>query len=792
MRDRDLHALEFDSLLRLLADYVVSPAGKAACLALRPQTDERLVKDDSRRTWQCFRLTEVHGSLPLGSFPDIRPTLDRVGPDGVVVDGRQLVDVLAVIEAARRLARFFRDKAADSDALHGYAACLPAMPQLSTALERCLDENGNLRDAASPTLRTARRRLHDLGRETEGRLTDLLRAKAVREVVADHYVTTRNDRFVIPVRPDFHARLPGIVQDRSRSGETLFVEPLSVVELNNRLLLARADVAAEERRLFLRLTALVREHHVQLAETFATLTDLDVLHAKVAFARTYGATPPRFGAAVQLRGATHPLLRATGKPVVPIDLLLPPETRGLVISGPNTGGKTAALKTLGLICLMAQTGLLLPVREEDARQVTNEVPIFRSIFADIGDAQSLQDDLSTFSAHVANINDLLANCVEPALILLDEPGGGTDPAEGGALATGLLHVFKERNVALLLATHLRQVKQYALADDRYRVASVAFDVDRLQPLYRLQYDVPGESLGLPVARRLGLPDEVCAAAEAALADDARRFSAALARMEDTSAKLERERTMLEAERNVAAELRERHARLLADSEEKLRKRWRDETAQASQFVRRVREEGRQALADLHEAVRAARTSRTIPARARQEFAQVMHAQDARIEEKRTSLQSHPTTDTPLPCVGDEVALRDGTVHGTLVAINGTKARVHSRGVTFEAPIARLRATTSRKPPPASVRVSVNRPAAGRPELNLLGLRVHDALPRLEVFLDRAVLNNQASVRIVHGLGSGALRRAVQDYLSDSAYCQAFNEAPHSEGGRGATVVSLNV
>ncbi len=792
MRDRDLHALEFDSLLRLLADYAVSPAGKAACLALRPQTDERLVKDDSRRTWQCFRLTEVYGPPPLGSFPDIRPILDRAGLDGVAVEGRQLVDVQAVIEAARRPARFFRDKAADFDALHEYAAHLPAMPQLSTALERCLDENGNLRDAASPTLRAAQRRLHDLGRETEGRLTDILRAKAAREVVADQYVTTRNDRFVIPVRPDFHARLPGIVQDRSRSGETLFVEPLSVVELNNRRLLARADVAAEERRLFLWLTALVREHRAQLAETFASLTDLDVLQAKVAFARTYGATPPRFGATVQLRGATHPLLQATGKPVVPIDLLLPAGMRGLVITGPNTGGKTAALKTLGLLCLMAQTGLLLPVREEDARQGTNEVPIFRSIFADIGDAQSLQDDFSTFSAHVANLNDLLAHCAEPALILLDEPGGGTDPAEGGALAAGLLHVFKERNVALLLATHLRQVKQYALADDRYRVASVAFDVDRLQPLYRLQYDVPGESLGLPVARRLGLPDEVCAAAEAALSDDARRFSDALARMEDTSAKLERERTALEAERNAAAELRERHARLLADSEEKLRKRWQDETAQAKQFVRRVREEGRQALAGLHKAVQAARTSHTLPGRARQEFSQVMHAQDARIEEKQASLQSHPTTDAPLPCVGDEVALRDGNVHGTLVAINGTKARVRSRGVTFEAPIARLCAATSRKSPPASVRVSVNRPAAGRPELNLLGLRVHDALPRLEVFLDRAMLNNQASVRIVHGLGSGALKRAVQDYLSDSAYCQAFNEAPQSEGGRGATVVSLNV
>ncbi len=778
MRERDLLALEFDKVLQLLADYALSSAGREACLALKPQIAEPFVEEDSERTWQCFRLVEERLSLPLGPFPDIRPTCEKADLSGVALEGQKLRDVLAVVTRARLLAGFFRRDAAAFDRLKGYADRLPALPDLEAALDRCLDENGSLKDGASATLRSLRRQVHSLGEDIERRLQRTLRSSEAQEVVTDQFVTIRNNRFVIPVRPNFQARLPGIVQDRSGSGETVFIEPLFAVELNNRLLLAQKEVAAEEHRILVGLTVLVRENLDQLKQTFATLTEIDVLHAKVVFAQEYGAIKPSFGSAIQLRGARHPLLAASDTEVVPIDVILPNDKRGLIITGPNTGGKTVALKTLGLICLMAQTGFLIPTDE------ANELPIFRSVFADIGDAQSLEHSLSTFSAHITNVRDMLATLAEPALLLLDEPGGGTDPAEGGALANGLLTVLKDRRVSLALATHLSPVKLFAVGDGSYQIAAVAFDLETLQPRYQLQYDVMGQSLGLPLARRLGLPEAVCRAAEAALSAEARQFSEALTRLEATSISLERERTRIQSEREQATAQRARQERLVAETEEKCRQLWQDEAREAKLLVRRVREEGREIIAQLR------KNLHTPPDEARRDLSRFLRERHKEIAAKEQMFQTEPVTDTPPPQIGDEVEIRGGKIRGTLLTLNGSKARVRRGGTTFEVPVVQVRRTSEKKPVP-SVRVAVDHAPPSQPEINLLGLRVREALPRLEVFLDHALLNNQSSVRIVHGMGTGALRRAVRAYLSDSPYCASFNEAPRSEGGGGATVAELS-
>ena len=778
MRERDLLALEFDKVLQLLADYALSSAGREACLALKPQIAEPFVEEDSERTWQCFRLVEERLSLPLGPFPDIRPTCEKADHSGVALEGQKLRDVLAVVTRARLLAGFFRRDAAAFDRLKGYADRLPALPDLEAALDRCLDENGSLKDGASATLRSLRRQVHSLGEDIERRLQRTLRSSEAQEVATDQFVTIRNNRFVIPVRPNFQARLPGIVQDRSGSGETVFIEPLFAVELNNRLLLAQKEVAAEEHRILVGLTVLVRENLDQLKQTFATLTEIDVLHAKVVFAQEYGAIKPSFGSAIQLRGARHPLLAASDTEVVPIDVILPNDKRGLIITGPNTGGKTVALKTLGLICLMAQTGFLIPTDE------ANELPIFRSVFADIGDAQSLEHSLSTFSAHITNVRDMLATLAEPALLLLDEPGGGTDPAEGGALANGLLTVLKDRRVSLALATHLSPVKLFAVGDGSYQIAAVAFDLETLQPRYQLQYDVMGQSLGLPLARRLGLPEAVCRAAEAALSAEARQFSEALTRLEATSISLERERTRIQSEREQATAQRARQERLVAETEEKCRQLWQDEAREAKLLVRRVREEGREVIAQLR------KNLHTPPDEARRDLSRFLRERHKEIAAKEQTFQTEPVTDTPPPQIGDEVEIRGGKIRGTLLTLNGSKARVRRGGTTFEVPVVQVRRTSEKKPAPG-VRVAVDHAPPSQPEINLLGLRVREALPRLEVFLDHALLNNQSSVRIVHGMGTGALRRAVRAYLSDSPYCASFNEAPRSEGGGGATVAELS-
>ena len=782
MRERDLQVLEFDKVLQLLAGCALSSAGQEACLALRPQTAAEKVEAKSERTWQFFRLLEEQLTLPLRGFPDIRPSLQWAAHEGAALEGQKLLEVLEVVALSRTLSTFFRRQTGGYSQLTDLPARLLSFPELEDVLRRCLDESGRLKDEASPELRSLRRRLRALSEELEQRLQQLLHSSQAKEVVADHYITIRNNRFVIPVRTNFHTRLPGIVQDRSGSGETLFIEPLFAVELNNRLLLTRKEEEAEEHRLFLWLTDLVRGEVSGLESAFAALTEVDVLHAKVQLARKHRCSKPRFGGAeVRLRTARHLLLLATGKPVVPIDLLIPAGKSGLIITGPNTGGKTAALKTLGLLCLMAQSGLLVPVAEESC------LPLFHGIFADIGDAQSLEQSLSTFSAHVRNVTEILSDLVAPALVLFDEPGGGTDPVEGGALACGLLTYLKERGVHVAASTHLTPVKLFALADGAYQVAAVEFDLDTLTPHYRLRYDTVGQSLGLPMARRLGLPEEVCTAAEATLSREARQLSQAISQLEETRAALERERALATVEREQATALRVRQQAVLAEVEEKRRGLWQEELAEAKGLVRRLRGEGREIVARLRERLR---ETPAAPPQARQELAQFVREQEEAIAAKEQELQPAPIDDASPPQIGDEVAIRDGKIRGELVAVHGNRARIRCGGLTFEVAVAQIRKAAGDKREP-TVHVTIESSTlACLPEINLLGLRVNEALPRLEEFLDRAVLSHQSSVRIVHGMGTGALRRAVREFLAASPYCASYSEAPPAEGGGGVTIVEL--
>ena len=774
MRNRDLQALEFDKVLHLLADCALSPAGREACLSLRPQTTAALVETLSERTWQFFRLLEEHLTVPLREFPDIRPTLRWAAQLGAALEGAKLLEVLEIITLSRTLSTFFRRHVEGRSHLQDLPGRLVTFTELEDILSRCLDERGALKDEASPELRALRRRLRTLSGEIEQRLQQVLRSSQAKDVVADTYITIRNNRFVIPVRPNFQSRLPGIVQDRSGSGETLFIEPLFAVELNNRLLLARKEMEAEEHRLFLWLTDLVREETPQLESVFLTLTEVDVLHANALFAHKYrGSKPLLGGSEVRLRTARHPLLLATGKPVTAIDILIPEGKSGLVITGPNTGGKTAALKTLGLLCLMAQSGMLIPAQEE------SRLPLFCGIFADIGDAQSLEQSLSTFSAHVRNVAEILDNITAPALVLFDEPGGGTDPIEGGALACGLLKHLKALGVHVAASTHLTPVKLFALADGDYQVAAVSFDLDTLTPHYQLSYNTVGQSLGLPMAKRLGLPEEVCAAAEATLTTEERQFSQALVQLEEVRSALERDRAQAAIDRAQAEALRTRHQALLGEVEEKRRRVWNEAAAEAKHMLRQVRDEGREIVASL----RAARPG------ARQGLAQFLHRRGQEVANKEQTVRASETAppETPLE-VGDVVELRDSKIRGELITLQGSRARIRSGGMTFEVPAEQVRKSHEKRE--QTLRVRVDTGPAAMPELNLLGLRVHEALPRLEEFLDRAVLNHQNSVRIVHGMGTGALRRAVREFLADSPYCASYNEASRAEGGGGATIVEL--
>ncbi len=785
MRNRDLEALEFDKLLMLLAKGALSDSGKEACLALKPDFVESAVQENSVCTWECFRLLEEHPGLPIEAFADVRIIIEKVLRRESVLDGSALRDLLEVGRSARMMAQFLRKYASHYGQLSKFVTSLPILSQLEESLSRCLTPAGEIKDNASEKLQSARKSMKGLKGEIQQRLESTLRSEDLKDVVSDQFVTVRNDRFVIPVRPNFRGRMEGVVQDRSGTGGTLFIEPLFAVELNNRLLLAGKDVRAEEQRILLFLTALVRENLDPLKKAFATLTTIDVLHAKVVFARMYGKTRPQFGSNISLKSLKHPLLVAQRKEVVPIDLILPRDKRGLVITGPNAGGKTAAMKTMGLVSLMAQTGFLIPCAED------NELPIFGSVMVDIGDAQSLEKNLSTFSAHVVNVKEIVSQFREPALVLLDEPGGGTDPAESAALAKALLFFLKAGEVSVFASTHLMDIKIFALEDNDYRIASVSFDADTLQPNYKLNYESPGQSLGLASARRLGLHKSICDYAENSMSSGTQMLSRALTGLEERAAALLKEQKKSQEERAALVSTRKRLEETTAKENAQLRDAWQREIQEAKALIKQVQEEGRKEVERLRSLEGAHVDSFRRVAKQVTNFGR---NERSKLRQKEERFGPKPRGRVLPLVLGADVKLLDTNIRGKLEEIRGGRARIRRGGITFEVSKDDVRPLGTNQQGTKWPEVQVmNKPQGlGVRDINLLGCRVAQALPRLEAFLDQAVLSNHKTIRVLHGVGSGVLRKAIREYLSHSAYCDGFHEAPVAEGGSGTTIVDLAV
>ncbi len=605
----------------------------------------------------------------------------------------------------------------------------------------------------------------------------MLERPEVADVLSDKFVTLRNDRYVLPVRTASAPQFEGQVQDRSVSGETTFIEPPFAIEWNNQLLIA----AREEERIVLKiladLTEMLRGETATLESTYAALVDVEALQARARFARLYQCTQPSLDAdEIRLVQARHPVLLFGERPVVPVDLLLPRDKQVLVITGPNTGGKTVALKTVGLLALMAQAGIPIPAAEG------SRLPCFRAVFADVGDEQSIERDLSTFSGHLANIKQILERHEEPALVLLDEPGVGTDPEEGAALGIGILSELQAVGARVAVTTHYASIKAHALGHDRFVTAAVAFDSERMEASYRLVYHSVGESLAVPIARRLGLPQRILAAAARARSGEALAFAAAMRELEASRRRYEEKLALAEAELNTTRARQEEANRLLEELRRKRERHWQDELRAARDYVRGLRDEGKALLRNLERG----------DAR-RRHLDEFTHRAARDIESRSESLPSAEARSGPVD-VGDDVEVVGTQLRGELVSREGKRAWVQRGTMRFEVPAEGLRRIGSRaadRDRLSGVQVRVERPEDGASmELSLLGMRVREALARLEPFLDRALRDGVHSVRIIHGLGSGALRRAVSDYLETSPYCSTFRPGGDGEGGSGVTIAEL--
>ncbi len=773
MRERDLKALEFDKVIALVTAMAVSEPGRDAVAHSRPSTDPAQVRERLRATAELVDLRAHSGSVPIDDFADQRALLLAAAPEGAVLNGESLVKIRDFVVAARTAETFLRSRVESRPHLAAIVGNLVAPKELADALLGALADDGGLLDEASPELKRLRTRLRDERLELETRLARSLNAAGMEPFVSDYLVTVRNRRFVLPLKLNYAERLDGIVQDRSVSGETLFVEPIWAVELNNRLMMIEREAEAEEYRLLMRLSAMVRGYLPELRMTYEAMIEVDALNGRARFAERFGGVEPEITqGGIELVEARHPLLVTSGREVVPIDLRVGSDQHGIVISGPNTGGKTVALKTVGLIALMAQAGILVPAHEGC------KLPVFRSVFADIGDEQSIEASLSSFAAHIVNMTEIVKSLEEPALVILDEPGGGTDPVEGAALAIATMDYLAAHDCVVAVATHSTAVKLHAYSRAGFEAAAVDFDPEHLTPLYRLKAHTIGQSYGVAVARRLGLPEEIVSAAEHVLPAGVSELAEALRRLEEERTRL---KSQLERLREREHQLAEREREAIATAER---------TRQRAEAERdRLRGEGAEVLEQMRREGSAVMAEIKAGTKNRRDLGQTLADARARLDRVAPPAAASQPSEPEEPLkVGDQVEL--GDIRGELIALDQGRAVVGRGGLRIEvAPerLRRARKVQATREPTHIVSIAGN----DRDEVNLVGMRTAEALRRLEEFLDQAYLTNHAEVRVIHGIGSGALKKAVHEYLSSSPYCAGFRQAEPHRGGAGATVVQLN-
>ncbi|ATY85492.1 endonuclease MutS2 [Kyrpidia spormannii] len=782
MEPRTLRVLEFEKICRILADHAQTDMGRTLALELLPSSDEEEVRSWCRETDEAQAWDRLAGGVSLQGATDVTEWVRRAARGGVL-SPEQLYATAELMRVGRRVQRSLEQvqSKARTPQLQALADGIPELPELEKVIRDSVGEDGSILDGASSELAALRRRKRTLAERIRGALDELIRNPNTQKYLQEPLVTVRDGRYCVPVRVEFKNSFRGIVHDQSASGQTWFIEPAAIVPLGNELRGLEAQEEREIERILIRLSALVGQEEAGLSKAVECLGRLDFALAKSRLAQQMDAVSPHFvgGGKLRLRRCRHPLIPK--ERVVPVDVLIGDEYHALIITGPNTGGKTVVLKTAGLLTCMAQAGLFIPAAEG------SELSVFERIFADIGDEQSIEQSLSTFSGHMKHIIEILDQVNERSLVLLDEIGAGTDPAEGAALAEAILQFLVDRGIRTIATTHYGDLKAFAYTTPGVMNASVEFDSETLRPTYRLLIGVPGRSNALAVAARLGLGQEIL--------DRARhRLGADDVRVEDMI-------RQLETARNQAREEADR-ARLDREEASRLRQQWESE-------VRRWEAEADQRTAQAEE------RARRIVVQAEREVKEVLEELRRLSREDRSSLKEHQFTelrqrldrvkpafrygrrvpssngeDFGTPGPGDAVEVVSFGQKGTVLEIQGKEALVQIGALKTRVPVAALR--KQKAPTPAApVSVAVRRGADGvGMELDLRGKTVEEAIPEIDQYLDRAVLAGLATVHLIHGKGTGALRSGVQTYLRSHPHVRSFRNGGPGEGGLGVTVVEL--
>jgi DNA mismatch repair protein MutS2 len=780
-----LRALEFDRIVEAVKAFALTPMGADRLGHLTPAVDPQRVAQLLAATSETTRYISAYGVFPIRGSADLPQMLAALAIEGRALEALRLLTLATFLDSIDEARTAIRRAPGSFPLLEGASGAAASFKGETAQVRDKIDPSGDVVDDASPALKLVRDRLRKQRTRLRMTLESYLRGKETAKYLQEQVVTERNGRYVLVVKTEQRGGIPGIVHGTSTSGASLYLEPLSTVEINNDIVALEEQETEEVRRILLALTDAFRARAVDLARTIGVAIELDVLQARAQFSNSVDGIEPALSTdgTFELQAARHPLV----KNAVPVTIKVIPPATVLLITGPNTGGKTVALKTAGLFSLMAQSGLRIPAADG------SRLPVFRSLFADIGDEQSIEASLSTFSAHITNIASMDRALGTPALVLLDEVGSGTDPIEGGALGVAIVDHFRKRGATVIATSHYDALKTYASTTDGVTSAAFGFDADSFAPTYRLMYGTPGRSLALEIAARLGLNQSVIAAArenitarEAQLAEHLAKIDHDMRALEHEQRLAARERETLEAQE---ARMRQREE-ALRQREETYRKRLGEEL---DTQVRQARREIDDVIADLKAKTGAmAHEAGAARVDARAAVENVVKKVLLADQEPRPAA-SPVTANGAAPSAGDRVIVGGLGLEAVVTGVHDGTAELDVRGKRMRASVRDLRIVAAGEAA-AAAKVKVNvelQPRETSPaDLNVIGCTVDEAIARAERFLDESLLTDQRVIRLIHGYGTGQLKRALAGFLQQHPLVARFATAPPEQGGGGVTVVEL--
>ncbi|WP_332689685.1 endonuclease MutS2 [Halalkalibacter lacteus] len=783
--ERVLRVLEYEKMKKQLLDHVSSSLGRQKIEALEPSINIEEVRKWQQETAEGATVLRLKGQAPLGGITDVAANAKRAKIGGALA-ATELIAIASTIYGGRRLKKFIHTMVEEEiglPLLNEYAEQIEALTDVEREIKQCIDDNGHVLDSASSELRMIRQQVRSYESSVRSKLESITRSSSTQRMLSDAIVTIRNDRFVIPVKQEYRSSFGGIVHDQSGSGATLFIEPQAIVTLNNQLREARVKEKQEIERILAFLSTQVAEIADLLLHNLTVLAILDFIFAKARYAKQIKATEPILNedGYMYLKKARHPLLEEDE--VVPIDVELGGEYRSLIITGPNTGGKTVTLKTVGLLTLMAQSGIHVPVEEE------SELAVFKQVFADIGDEQSIEQSLSTFSSHMTNIVDILDKVDFQSLVLFDELGAGTDPTEGAALAISILDDVYNRGACVVATTHYSELKGYAYNREGAINASVEFNVETLRPTYRLLIGVPGRSNAFAISRRLGLDERVIEKAKEQIDSETNQIEKMISSLETSQKSAESEREEAKSLRLEAEKLRADLVKQLESLEEEKERIFKEAEEKAEKAVKNAKEEAELIIGELREMQKEG-----LSVKEHQIIDAKKHLEQAtpKLTSKQKKIKKDVAKAKQNIQAGDEVKVLSFGQKGFVVdKISDNEFQVQMGIMKMKVKKDDLQLLDRQKPvetkPLAMIRGGESHVKS---ELDLRGERFEDAMRLVEKYIDDALLAGYHQVSIIHGKGSGALRKGVKQLLKKHPQVKGERDGGMNEGGLGNTVVEL--